>query len=248
MASANDTDQFQTRPGAGGYDRWPAVTTTGSALGGQVGAGKRKWWRPSLFSEVRRWSIVAAIWIPVTAFLLLLSLFVAIYWQSRLDQTRPVDAIVVLGTAQYDGRPSPTLQARLDEVLVAWNKGVAPLIVVTGGRQQGDRFTEAEASRNYLMDHGVPRQLILLENEGHTTWQSMQGADKILESKGAKRILLVSDGFHIFRLKMMTRHLGLSPYGDPATNSPIRQGSVREVEYMVREGGGVLEFLWNEVL
>src|SRR5436305_14217646 len=91
------------------------------------------------------------------------------------DQTRPVDAIVVMGAAQYDGRPSPQLAARLDHVVELWSSGVAPVVVVTGGNQPGDRFTEAEASANYLIARGVPRQAILEETEGHSSYASLDG-------------------------------------------------------------------------
>jgi uncharacterized SAM-binding protein YcdF (DUF218 family) len=242
MKSIDDTQRIPGKPSSAGnpFSSWPTVADTAPGA-------KRKWRRP-LRSEIKRWAIVIAIFVPVALLLLGTSLFVAIYWQARTDQTRPVDAIVVLGAAQYDGRPSPVLQARLDEVLDAWKKGVAPLIVVTGGKLQGDRFTEAESSRNYLVDHGVPAESILLENEGHSSWQSMEGAAKLLDEHGAKRILLVSDGFHLFRLKLMARHLGFTAFGDPASDSPIRQGSGQEFDYMIREGGGVIDFFWHHML
>ena len=167
----------------------------------------------------------------------------AIYVQARSNQSRPVDAIVVLGAAQYNGCPSPILKARLDEALAAYNEGVAPVIVVTGGRQSGDQFTEAEASRDYLVHHGVPENNILLEIKAHNSWQSMQGAANLLKDRGLKRVLLVSDGFHLFRVKLMAKDLGLKPYGRPAENSPIRQNSGRELSYAIREAGGVVAHL-----
>lgn len=173
------------------------------------------------------------------------ALLAAIYWQARHDQTRPVDAIVVLGAAQYNGTPSPVLRARLDEVLAAYREGVAPLIVVTGGKQPGDQFTEAEASQQYLTDQGVPASAILLENEGRNSLQSMQGAARLLHARNVSRILLVSDGFHLFRVKLMARDLGLTPFGRPARHSPIRPWSSREVDYVVREAAGVVQYLWN---
>jgi uncharacterized SAM-binding protein YcdF (DUF218 family) len=177
--------------------------------------------------------------------LLGLSLVGAIYWQARSDQTRSVDAIVVLGTAQFDGRPSPVLRARLDRSLAAYRDGYAPLIIVTGGRLPGDRFTEAEASRDYLVDHDVPERAILLENEGHSSWESMQGVAALLQERGLSRILLVSDGFHLFRLKLMARDLGLTAYGAPATASPIRRNSGLEFSYVLREAVGVVVHLWE---
>lgn len=195
-----------------------------------------------------RWAVVLAVWTPLTAALLFGSLVAAIYWQARNDQTRAVEAVVVLGAAQYDGRPTPVLQARLDKVLELYEAGLATWIVVTGGRQEGDRFTEAESSRNYLIAHGVPERAILMENEGRTSWQSMQGAALVLKEHGIDRILLVSDGYHLFRLKLMARHLGFTAFGVPATGSPIRRNSNLEFNYVIREAGGVIAFLWQETV
>ena len=91
------------------------------------------------------------------------------------DQTRAVDAIVVMGAAQYDGRPSPQLAARLDHVVELWNEGVTDHVVVTGGKQPADEHTEAEASAAYLTERGVPADAILMESAGHTTYESMRG-------------------------------------------------------------------------
>src|SRR4051812_42740537 len=89
------------------------------------------------------------------------------------DQTRPVDAIVVMGAAQYDGRPSPQLAARLDHVLELWQQGLAPQVFVTGGKQPADRFTEAQSSARYLEDRGVPESAILREDQGRNSWESL---------------------------------------------------------------------------
>ncbi len=173
------------------------------------------------------------------------SLLGAVYWQARTDETRPVDAIVVMGTAQYNGRPSPVLKARLDRVLEVWDEGVAPLVVVTGGKQEGDAFTEAEASHDYLMERGVPDQAILLEDQGSDSWESLQGVATILEDRDLDRILIVSDGFHLLRLKKMAHDLGLKAYVTAADDSPIRTGSSNEFNYMVREVGGIGEYVWD---
>ena len=241
MQALNDTDRLPIRTPARAHPDGTAPSSVGTET-----VGRRLRRRRSFWSEVWRWALVLAIWAPVTAFLLGVSLVAAIYWQARSDQTRPVDAIVILGAAQYDGRPTPVLQARLDEALSAYEAGMAPLIVVTGGRQEGDRFTEAEAGRNYLVEHGVPEQKILLENEGRSSWESMQGAGTILTARGVERILIVSDGFHLFRLKLMARNLGFTAYGAPSSDSPIREDSSLEIDYMLREAGGVLYFLWHD--
>ena len=194
--------------------------------------------------RVARWLKAILIILLVSPPLLGASLIAAIYWQARSDQTQPVDAIVVLGTAQYNGRPSPVLRARLDRALEVYEAGTAPVIVVTGGRNPGDAFTEAEASRDYLVERGVPEGAMLMEDQGRDSWQSMQGVRALLEERDLSRVLLVSDGFHLFRLKLMARDLGLVPFGTAATESPIRQGGGVEFGYAVREAAGVLAHLW----
>jgi uncharacterized SAM-binding protein YcdF (DUF218 family) len=120
---------------------------------------------------------------------------------------------------------------------------LAPYIVVTGGKQPGDVYTEAEASQMYLAENGVPESAILMETEGRDSWQSMQGAAEALRQIGAERILLVSDGFHLFRLKVMARELGFTPIGRGADDSPIRPNSGNELNYIVRETAATTLFL-----
>ena len=177
--------------------------------------------------------------IPVTILLVM----AAVYWQARTDEARPVDAIVILGAAQYNGRPSEVLEARLEQALSLWNQGLAPKIVVTGGKQAGDAFTEAETEANYLIERGVPEDAILYENRGRDTWQSMQGVEEVLRGTGVRSMLIVSDGFHLLRAKLMARDLGFTAYGSPAKNSPITPWSGDEFSYVIRETGGILVFL-----
>lgn len=201
--------------------------------------------RRSRFGQIRRWLVSLTVLVLLAPPLLGVSLLGAVYWQARTDETRPVDAVVILGTAQYNGRPSPVLRARLDHALRVYEAGIAPLIVVTGGKEQGDAFTEAEASQEYLVTNGVPEDAILLENRGRDSWQSMQGVARLLEQRQLSRILLVSDGFHLLRLKKMAHDLGLTAFATAATRSPIRQGSANEFTYMVREVGGIAKYIWD---
>ena len=106
------------------------------------------------------------------------------------------DAIVVMGAAQYDGRPSPQLAARLDHVVTLWDEGVAPLVVVTGGKIPGDRFTEAEASAAYLVERGVPESAIVEVGEGSTTLESVAAAETVMDQHGVARVALVTDPYH----------------------------------------------------
>ena len=140
----------------------------------------------------------------------------------RSDQARPVDAIVVMGAAQYDGRPSPQLAARLDHAAELWAAGLAKVMVVTGGNQPGDRFTEAEASAKYLIDRGVPAEAILQESLGHSSYASLDGVATMLHQRGLFRILLVTDPFHSLRSRLIAQELGLVAYVSPTRTSPVR--------------------------
>ena len=150
----------------------------------------------------------------------------------RSDQARAVDAIVVMGAAQYDGRPSPQLAARLDHAAELWSAGVAKVMVVTGGNQPGDRFTEAEASANYLIARGVPAEAILQESRGHSSYASLDGVAALLHQRGLFRVLLVSDPFHSLRSRLIAQELGLVAYVSPTRTSPVRgnAATVREME------------------
>jgi uncharacterized SAM-binding protein YcdF (DUF218 family) len=199
--------------------------------------------RRTLKQELWRWAVMLVLVLVAAFGLFGAAMFVAIYRDARLNQTQPVDAIVLLGAAQYNGTPSPVLKARLDSALTAYNEGASKWIVVTGGKMTGDKYTEAESSQMYLIDRGVPSDHILMENVGRDSWQSLQGAAVLLREHHFKSVLLVSDGFHLFRVKLMMRDLGFTAYGRAAENSPIRPGSRTEINYMVRETGATLYYL-----
>jgi uncharacterized SAM-binding protein YcdF (DUF218 family) len=201
--------------------------------------------RRSLWGEFWRW-LVTAFWFLF--FALLISgaiLLVSIYRQARTEGARPAQAIVVLGTAQYNGWPGPVFQSRLDHALRLYWDGYAPYIVVTGGKQPGDGFTEAEAAQAYLMNAGVPASNIIMETEASNTWESMQNVSAILEPQGITDVILVSDGFHLYRSRMMANDVGLRSTGSPAPDSPIVVGGSGEFAYTLREAGGVLAHLWT---
>jgi uncharacterized SAM-binding protein YcdF (DUF218 family) len=163
------------------------------------------------------------------------------FWQvwaaSRWDQTRPVQAIVVLGAAQYNGRPSPVLVARLDHAYQLWHRGISDVIVVTGGRQPGDQFTEATASANYLLARGVPDAQVLREVSGRNSWQSLAAAAGFLKTRGRTEVLLVSDPFHDLRISLMAGELGLRAHVSPTRTSPIKGASA--VGHMAKESAEV---------
>jgi uncharacterized SAM-binding protein YcdF (DUF218 family) len=148
--------------------------------------------------------------------------FVQVWMASRRDEARRSDAIIVLGAAEYDGRPSPVLAARLDHAILLYEKGIAPVIVVTGGKEPGDRFTEAGASADYLHKHAIPDRAILRETTGRTSWESLEAAARFLEHDGMKRVVLVSDPYHSARIKAIAHEVGLDAVTSPTRTSPIK--------------------------
>lgn len=163
--------------------------------------------------------------------------FVQVWLAARDDQARPAEAIVVFGTAQYNGVPSPVLAARLDHAIELYEKDLAPVIVVTGGNQPGDQFTEATASANYLIKRGVPDEDVLREVSGTSSWQSLAAAANFLGDRSINDVLLVSDPFHSLRIRAMADELGLEGYSSPTKTSPIK--GMTEARYMVREAVAV---------
>lgn len=155
---------------------------------------------------------------------------------SQQDQRRPVDAIVVLGAAQYNGRPSPVLRARLNHALSLYREGHAPRIIVTGGMGRGDTTSEATVSRRFLVTHGVPSEVVIVRPQGRSTQASMTAVGEWLEEQGLHRVLLVSDPFHMFRLRMEARRTNVEAYTSPTEDSPISDNPVLELRYLFAEG------------
>ena len=167
----------------------------------------------------------------------ILCLVAIVAWSMR-DDTGSADAIIVMGAAQYSGRPSPVLRARLDHALDLWHDARATRIVLTGGRHVGDLISEAEAGRRYVVRRGVPTQHVLLEAFGRTSLASMHGASSLLHRDsiiGRPRVLLVSDPFHMLRLDVLARLHGLSPMLSPTRTSPISANRSVAIEYILRE-------------
>jgi uncharacterized SAM-binding protein YcdF (DUF218 family) len=185
----------------------------------------------------RRKVVVAAIALPLLVVVYFVATLAQVWWVGRQDQSRPADAIVVLGAAQYDGRPSPQLAARLDHALSLWREGYAATIVVTGGNQPGDRFTEASASADYLIERGVPDEQILREVQGKSSWESLAASARFLRERGLDTVILVSDPFHMLRLRGIAEEVGLTAYTSPTRTSPVR--GVDAFQQMVKEAGGV---------
>jgi len=148
--------------------------------------------------------------------------FVQVWMAARRDGARPSQAIIVLGAAQYNGRPSPVLAARLDHAIDLYRQDIAPVIVVTGGRQPGDQYTEAGASADYLHEHGVEERAILRETTGRTSWESLEAAARFLKSRDIIRVVLVSDPYHSKRISAIAHDVGLDAVTSPTRTSPIK--------------------------
>jgi uncharacterized SAM-binding protein YcdF (DUF218 family) len=161
---------------------------------------------------------------------------VQVWLTGRRYEPRPAGAIVVMGAAQYNGVPSPDLAARLDEAELLWHQHDAPDIMVTGSKQPGDVYTEAEASARYLMDAGIPGRDIF-EAGGSDSWQNLSLAAPTLRARGATTVLITTDPFHEARSMAIASDLGFIPYPTPTHTSPI-QGPAT-VPYFAKETVGV---------
>ncbi|HEX5970916.1 MAG TPA: YdcF family protein [Gemmatimonadaceae bacterium] len=161
--------------------------------------------------------------------------FAAVLIWEQNDQARPASAIVVLGAAQYVGRPSPVLRARLDHAIDLWRRKLAPVIIVTGGTGRGDTTSEAAVSRRYAIRQGVPASAILMETNGRTTSQSMDAVEALMAQRHRRDVLLVSDPFHMLRLTILARRHGLIPYASPTPTSPIAANPSERWKYALSE-------------
>jgi uncharacterized SAM-binding protein YcdF (DUF218 family) len=148
---------------------------------------------------------------------------------------RPADVIMVLGAAQYNGRPSPVLKARLDYALALYQRGLAPRMVFTGGVGRGDTVSEAEVARRYALAHGVPERAILVERMGVTSALSIFAASRVMRQRGLRSALLVSDPFHMARVELLALRAGLRPYPAPTPMSRIEQAPEQRWRYVLRE-------------
>jgi uncharacterized SAM-binding protein YcdF (DUF218 family) len=176
--------------------------------------------------------LVAAIIVGGTAF--------RVWHVARGDDRRDVDAVVVLGAAQYDGTPSSIFAARLRHAEALYEDGVAPRIVTTGGSRSGDSYTEAEAGRRYLIDRGVPARDVVAVGEGTDTLGSLQAVAVRAERDGWDAALVVSDPWHSLRARTMARDSGLAAWTSPTRSGPVVQTRETQARYIVRETAALL--------
>ncbi|HYP14407.1 MAG TPA: YdcF family protein [Bryobacteraceae bacterium] len=164
-----------------------------------------------------------------------------IHVQSSVDEAQPADVILVMGAAEYRGKPSPALRARLDHGLNLYRRKLAPRILTTGGAGGDPVFTEGEVGRDYLVRQGVPSEAILLEDEGESTIHSIAVSAEIMRQNNLHSAIVVSDGYHLFRAKKMLQAQGVKAYGSPRPFEP--KGTWRETWLYFRQAAGYV--LWQ---
>ncbi|MEY2400251.1 MAG: hypothetical protein QOJ08_362 [Ilumatobacteraceae bacterium] len=224
----SDVDPLTAVTPAGGTPAVDVAVADPTPAGGITIVRRRRWPRRVAIGAIA-FALVSVVYYSITLY--------QVHATARSDQARQVDAIVVMGAAQYDGRPSPQLAARLDHAADLWALGLARVMVVTGGNQLGDRFTEAEASANYLVDRGIPADAILQESVSHSTYAALDGVATLLHQRGLFRVLLVSDPFHALRSRLTAQELGLVAYVSPTRTSPV--GANAEAGREMQEAAGI---------
>jgi uncharacterized SAM-binding protein YcdF (DUF218 family) len=163
------------------------------------------------------------------------STYDAIRAQASQDETRPASAIVVFGAAEYNGSPSPVFKARLDHAFDLEERGFARLVITTGGSGGDPRFTEGAVGRDYLIQRGVAAEKILADTQSETTYENVRAVAQALRSRNARDCIAVSDGFHLYRIKLMFRALGIQAYASPAPESPIEADPFQRTSHSLRE-------------
>ena len=165
-----------------------------------------------------------------------------VWAQGERDEQRPVDAIVVLGAAQYDGRPSPLFKARLDHAVELYKAGVAPRLILTGGKADGDRTTEAASAAAYAIDRGVPASAILLDEASRTTLESIRAVGRLLRENELEDAVFVSDRPHMLRVLRMAADEGIAAWGSPTSTSPIERDPGRQIDATLHELGALAQY------
>ncbi|MGY1593169.1 YdcF family protein [Geodermatophilus sp. SYSU D00708] len=173
-------------------------------------------------------------------FLLVVSTATAIWYTARQDARPASDAIVVLGSAQYNGVPSSIFEARLEHALQLYEDGVAPVIVTVGGKAAGDQFTEAEAGADYLAGEGVPRDALLPVQEGVDTLESMRAVGTAFDEHGWSSAVLVTDPWHAMRAERMAEDAGMEAESSPTRQGPAVQTRTTQFRYILRETAAYL--------
>jgi uncharacterized SAM-binding protein YcdF (DUF218 family) len=197
--------------------------------------------QPATRKPTRRWH-----WLKNVLLVLVILLGIAAVWcrwvwvqverYAAIDEAAPADAIVVFGAAEYDGRPSPVFRARLDHARVLYERGIAPLIVTLGGSETGDAHSEGEVGRDYLIGGGVPDSAIIAETHSRSTSESAQRTAVIARANNLQRLVIVSDGTHMFRIRAICNAKGLNVLTSPRPHTGVESGQ------------NDTDAIWHEVL
>lgn len=161
---------------------------------------------------------------------------------ARGDNARRVDMVLVLGAAQYDGKPSAALRARLDQTLDLYQKGLTKHVVTVGGRKPGDEYTEAQAGRKWLIGHGVPPDRVTNLDVGSDTLGSIRAAAGLAHQRGWHTALIVTDPWHSLRTRTMATNNGLDAWASPTRSGPMVQTRETQFEQIYRETGALLYY------
>jgi len=164
-----------------------------------------------------------------------LSLIYRVYKYSIINEVQKADAIIVLGASQWNGQPSPVLKDRLDHALSLYEENLSDSFILTGGFGEDDNISESQAGKSYLMQKGITEENIFIEEKSKTTWQNLNEAVKIINQQDFNSIILVSDRFHMFRLKKMVNDLGVRNYISPVQDGIIEKDKITNFKYVVRE-------------
>jgi uncharacterized SAM-binding protein YcdF (DUF218 family) len=191
---------------------------------------------------IRRWLVRGVLGGLLVALLVVGGTALRVWQYGRIDDREHADVILVLGAAEYNGRPSSILEARLDHAAALFKEGVASRIVTVGGRKPGDQYTEAEASDFYLTSNGVPGSQILVVNSGNDTLNSMRAAASVLQEHGWSTAVLVSDPWHMYRSETMARDSGIDAWTSPTHSGPAVQTRQTQFEYIARETAAMLYY------
>jgi uncharacterized SAM-binding protein YcdF (DUF218 family) len=163
--------------------------------------------------------------------------------QAGRDERDPADAIVVMGAAQYDGTPSPVFAARIDHGIDLFHDGVAPILIVTGGKREGDRTTEAASARAYAIARGVPAEAILVEDQSRSTLESIRGVSALLDEHDLETAVFVSDPSHMYRVLRLASDAGIAAQGSPTTTSPVERDTLARLDAVVHELGALAQYV-----
>ena len=187
-------------------------------------------------------------YIPSAILIYILTVYTLVRTEAGRDDAQPVDLIIVFGAAQYNGRPSPVFKARLDHGVELFGRKLSRRILTTGGYGLDTRFSEAEVGKSYLIRQGIPAGSIETEASGLTTLDSIQKILEVLHRQGIRRVVVVSDGFHLFRIKQIFQDHQVVAFGSPARNSPIESNWKSRVWASLREVVGYTVYAAREKL